>query len=213
LNNQIEVTYIHHCGDDMTTVNAARVSFDKESEGELSGKDIRLVNYLAEHGHHSPFNHSFITMRVKAPVFVARQLQKHKFMPWNEISRRYVDYSPEFYEPKEWRSKPEGSIKQGSGGSIEDQEWLEQAYNNSVLDSLRLYDYLIEQGVAPEQARMVLPQSMMTEWYWSGTLGAWMDMCKLRLDDHAQEETREVAERCASVIKSFYPVCWEAYCG
>jgi thymidylate synthase ThyX len=123
----MKVDYIQHCGSDLTVVNAARVSFDKESvwaktfdgrhrEGELTLKDINLVQYLARNQHTSPFNHSFLTVRVKAPIFVARQLVKHKFMPWNEISRRYVDSEPEFYEPDVWRFKAD-NVKQGSRSS------------------------------------------------------------------------------------------------
>lgn len=204
----MKVTYVQHCGSDLVIVNAARVSFNKVST-ELSSADEKLIHYLAKHGHTSPFNHTWITLHVKAPVFVARQLVKHKFMPWNEISRRYVDYTPEFYEP-EWRARPEKGIKQGSGGPIQIDKETEMVYHYSISDSLRAYERLLSDGVAPEQARMVLPQSMYTEWYWSGTLGAWSDMYKLRADNHAQKETQEIAHQCGQLIQPLFPVSWEA---
>lgn len=227
----MKVDYIHHCGSDLTTVNAARVSFDKESKWEvdylptgndgvggigieeyeidvLSEADIKLTKYLADHEHTSPFNHSFITMRVKAPIFVARQLVKHKFMPWNEVSRRYVDSEPEFYEPEVWRKKAKDK-KQGSSEEEfhhTDLVWL----NNHVKGLRTIYLKLLKEGCCPEQARMVLPQSMYTEWYWSGTLGAWLDMLKLRLKEDTQWETREVAKMCAKIIQPLFPVAYEA---
>lgn len=231
----MKVDYIHHCGSDLTTVNAARVSFDKESDWEpiddttyynrLQEKDRKLTHYLADHEHTSPFNHSFLTVRVKAPIFVARQLVKHKFMPWNEISRRYVDSEPEFYEPEVWRSRA-ANVKQGSHSSGLTQhevntELCEKEGNNGIIqtpnelheDSLQTYKMLLEIGVCPEQARMVLPQSMYTEWYWSGTLGAWLDMLKLRLKEDTQWETREVAKMCAKIIHPLFPVSYEAVLG
>ena len=229
--SDIEVSLIHHVGDDLDVVNAARVSFDKESKWEfdhllgrdnLSTKDAKLVHYLAKHKHHSPFNHSFLSFRVKAPIFCARQLVKHKFMPWNEVSRRYVDSEPEFYFPEYWRAKAE-NVKQGSSdhrhemviwhgtngknGSTDLVDWV--AGNTS--DQLHLYNTLIEQGVCPEQARAVLPQNTMTEWRWSGTLNAFLDMLVLRLDPHTQKETRDVAERIAVIVKELFPVSYAAY--
>ena len=219
----IEVTYVDHMGDDLSVVNAARVSFGKKSDymprvhmGEpkvLQYKDDRLIKYLAKHKHKSPFNHTFTTFHVKAPVFVARQLVKHEYMPWNEISRRYVDEEPEFYEPDQWRGRS-ADKKQGSEGVVtlyEDHQ-MRQAYHPTEINvySLETYNYLLEQGVAPEQARMVLPQSMMTEWYWSGTLYAFAKMCGLRLKEDTQAETRIVAEKIEDVMAKLYPVSWEA---
>lgn len=218
----MRATYVGHMGSDLSVVNAARVSFGKKSEwdhrlGEdkpvgasyplvLSERDTKLIKYLAKHKHTSPFNHTFITLHIKAPIFVARQLVKHKFMPWNEVSRRYVDDEPEFYEP-EWRSRPESGIKQGSGGEIAIDD---RSYSEGVSAALRAYEDLLSQGVAPEQARAVLPQNMYTEWYWSGTLGAWADMYRLRIDAHAQKETQEVARQVDSIIRPLFPVSWEA---
>lgn len=213
----IEVTYLDHMGDDLAVVNAARVSFAKEHE-EFLDNDFGLVNYLAKHKHKSPFNHAFAKFRVKAPFFVARQLQKHEYMPWNEVSRRYVDDEPELYVPDYWRKRAE-NVKQGSGDKLgsgrhlywyNDQtgydEYLEEFYSYC----LGTYTGLLEQGVAPEQARMVLPQSMMTEWIWSGSLYAFAKMCALRLDEHAQYESRLVAEQIDTKMAELFPVSWEA---
>ena len=211
----MEVTYIDHMGSDLSVVNAARVSFGKKSEwhqriytGEpniLKGKDAKLIRYLAKHNHKSPFNHTFATFHVKAPIFVARQLVKHEYMPWNEISRRYVDVEPELYEAPVWRGRSEDK-KQGSYGEVESNANV--LYYNK--NALMMYKQLLDEGVAPEQARMVLPQSMMTEWYWSGTLYAFAKMCGLRLKEDTQAETRIVAEKIEDVMAELYPVSWEA---
>ena len=211
----IKVTYVDHMGSDLSVVNAARVSFGKKSDwlprvhnGEdkvLSAKDCRLIAYLAKHKHKSPFNHTFATFHVKAPIFVARQLQKHEYMPWNEISRRYVDDEPEFYTPTNWRGRSEDK-KQGSSGEI----FTDVSPNYAYTAARETYRNLLMDGVAPEQARMVLPQSMMTEWYWSGTLHAFEKMCGLRLKDDVQEETRQVAEAIEDFMMELYPTSWEA---
>ena len=211
----IEVTYVDHMGDDLSVVNAARVSFGKKSDymprvhmGEpkvLQYKDDRLIKYLAKHKHKSPFNHTFTTFHVKAPVFVARQLVKHEYMPWNEISRRYVDEEPEFYQPDVWRGRS-ADKKQGSEGVVKSNANV--PYFNTTL--LGVYQQLLDEGVAPEQARMVLPQSMMTEWYWSGTLYAFAKMCSLRLKADTQEETQYVAQKIALTMADLYPISWDA---
>ena len=211
----IEATYIDHMGTDLSVVNAARVSFGKKSKlictdliqgtYDMSKGDKRLIKYLAEHKHLSPFGHAFASFHVKAPVFVARQLVKHKFLRWNEISRRYVDNPPEFYTPDVWRGKS-ADKKQGSEGVCQPPLWLDSTMNQ-VLD---LYDQMIHDGVAPEQARMVLPQSMMTEWYWSGSLDAFADMCRLRTPTDTQAETREVAWQIYHTMEELFPVSWVA---
>ena len=223
----ISVEYIQHVGSDLMVANAARVSFDKESEWDvssapkfigdeqiniLSDKDGKLINYLARHKHFSPFNHNFITTRIKAPIFVARQLVKHKFMPWNEVSRRYVDDEPEFYKPEYWRANAD-NVKQGSSyDEVNGVSFLRVDYGSAGLfeDYLGLaldnYKHLLAQGVCAEQARMVLPQNMMTTWYWSGTLGAYCDMLRLRLDPHTQAESRIVAEKVKEIITPLFPV-------
>jgi thymidylate synthase (FAD) len=200
--SDIEVTYIDHMGSDLSVVNAARVSFHKVSS-ELKDGDTKLINYLAKHKHFSPFNHAFISFRIKAPIFVARQLVKHKFMPWNEVSRRYVDGEPEFYFPDYYRARAT-NVKQGS--SDEPVEDVTAAAAASTFNSLKAYNLLLERGVAPEQARMVLPQNMMTEWIWSGTLGAYADMLKLRLDPHTQYESRIVANRIYEKLYPHFPI-------
>ena len=211
----IEVNYIDHMGSDLSVVNAARVSFGKKSEwmprihyGEdlvLKPKDAKLIKYLAKHQHKSPFNHTFVTFHVKAPVFVARQLVKHEYMPWNEISRRYVDDPPDFFKPDYWRGRAE-NVKQGSSGEVKSNANV--AYQYHKMEGL--YKQLLDEGVCPEQARMVLPQSMMTEWYWSGTLFSFSKMCGLRLKEDTQAETRRVAEQIDVVMQKIYPVSWEA---
>jgi len=222
----IKATYIDHMGSDLSVVNAARVSFGKSSKMDMSDqwgppklkdKDAKLIKYLAKHKHMSPFGHAFASFHVKAPIFVARQLVKHKFLRWNEISRRYVDDEPEFYEPDVWRGRSDDK-KQGSTGVVEDVntsvivtdvygEYIYADYKDIAADT---YNELICQGVAPEQARMVLPQSTMTEWYWSGSLDAFMDMCNLRCKLDTQYETRLVAEYILSEMISIFPVSVEA---
>jgi thymidylate synthase (FAD) len=219
----IEVTYIKHMGDDIDVVNSARVSFGKKSryyygdEAEIAAnfdreweyptfvldKDKKLINYLAKNNHKSPFNHSFATFHVKAPIFVARQLQKHEYMPWNEISRRYVDSEPEFYEPEHWRGRS-ADKKQGSQGVVD----LKTKPTNQY--ALETYRNLLDDGVCPEQARMVLPQSMMTEWYWSGSLYAFAKMCSLRCADDTQLETQLVALEIENVMLNIFPISWKA---
>ena len=223
----IEVKYLYHGGDDLTVVNAARVSFNKVSQLECidmqKGKyamkhdDKKLIKYLAKHKHISPFGHCFASFHVKAPVFVARQLVKHKFLRWNEISRRYVDEEPEFYMPDEWRGRSEDK-KQGSDGVVELPEYAHihcgwkgyEEKGNYYKISLHVYNDLLKNGVCPEQARMVLPQSMMTEWYWSGSLDAFADMCALRCKPDTQYESQLVANQIDEVMSQKFPVSWEA---
>ena len=217
----ITATYIDHMGSDLSVVNAARVSFGKESDWEqtnknehprLSQRDVKLVRYLALHKHFSPFGHAFCTWHVKAPVFVARQLVKHKFLRWNEISRRYVDDNIEFYEPKEWRGRS-ADKKQGSEGAVKLEGVDVQIVDDYAAEALTAYQALLEAGVAPEQARMVLPQSTMTEWYWSGSLDALADMCNLRCTGDTQLETRLVANQICDKMRELFPVSWLALRG
>jgi thymidylate synthase (FAD) len=203
----ISATYKQHMGNDLMVVNAARVSFAKES-AMFSDKDAGLISYLAKHNHKSPFNHTGATFHVKAPIFVARQLVKHEYMPWNEVSRRYVDDEPEFYTPDVWRGRS-ADKKQGSDGVCHPPLHLSPLMNQ-VLD---LYDQMIHDGVAPEQARMVLPQSTMTEWYWSGTLFAFAKMCNLRCAPDTQLETRLVANQICDKMRELFPVSWLALRG
>jgi thymidylate synthase (FAD) len=218
---QIKATYENHMGSDLSVVNAARVSFGKKSSFEgrvggpnvLSTRDTSLVRYLAKHKHISPFGHAFASFHVKAPIFVARQLVKHKFLRWNEISRRYVDDEPEFYTPEVWRGRS-ADKKQGSEGEVDlhPRTFLVDPIDNEELNeaSLDIYNSMLKQGVAPEQARMVLPQSTMTEWYWSGSLDAFADMCRLRCKSDTQYETRVVADQISNKMAKLFPISWEA---
>ena len=209
------VELLDWCGDDLSVVNAARVSFAKQSSWvdtdticmELPEKDEKLIKYLAKHKHKSPFNHCFMSFRVKAPIFVARQLVKHEYLPWNEVSRRYVSDEPEFFFPLGWAGKPINT-KQGSDGLVVDQWTQQEIAQMATQYSLDAYTTLLHNGVAPEQARMVLPQNTMTEWIWSGTLYAFAKMCVLRLDSHTQKETRQVAEAIDKEAKVLYPISW-----
>jgi len=215
----INVDLMDHMGDDLTVVNSARVSFDKQSgyadlyDGTLHEADQKLIGYLAKHNHWSPFSHCQAQFHVKAPIFVARQLQKHTVgFAWNEVSRRYVDSPPEFYLPDELRFKAP-NVKQGSSNVVFEgfmRDYLLEGVRHNQETALQLYQELLEEGVCPEQARMVLPQSMTTEWYWTGSLYAWARMCKVRLDSHTQKETRGVAERIAQTLSDLFPVSWEA---
>jgi len=222
----IKATYIEHMGSDVSVVNSARVSFGKKSDsigsydihmgnwaGEipvLEDRDEKLIKYLAKHKHLSPFGHCFASFHVKAPVFVARQLVKHKFLRWNEISRRYVDDDPEFYAPSEWRGKSEDK-KQGSDGTVEVRGSV--PVGRAMYACRDAYEGLLKVGVCPEQARMVLPQSMMTEWYWSGSLDAFADMCRLRCAPDTQAETRMVANEISELMGQLYPSSWDALVG
>jgi thymidylate synthase (FAD) len=225
--SNIKATLMDHMGSDLTVVNAARVSFGKESHAVawadydyenkarcgdliaiLDPKDQKLIRYLAKHNHISPFGHCFASFHVKAPIFVARQLVKHSFLRWNEVSRRYVDDEPEFYTPDTWRGRS-ADKKQGSEGVVESN--ANMLYYNTM--SLGLYNQLLDEGVAPEMARMTLPQSTMTEWWWSGSLDAFARMCNLRLPSDTQYETRVVAEQVSKVLGDLFPVSWEALVG
>jgi thymidylate synthase (FAD) len=213
-------------GSDLHVVNAARVSFHKESNWEnaewghpeferpnyLSDRDAKLISYLAKHNHWTPFAHCFLSFRIKAPIFVARQLAKHQVgLTWNEVSRRYVDDEPEFFFPDRWRGRPVNA-KQGSDGVIE-LDTRRISPQEMARAALLTYESLLEQGVAPEQARMVLPQNTMTEWIWSGSLAAFARVCKLRLDPHAQVETMEIALMINSLIPQHFEHSWVALLG
>lgn len=215
----MNVDLVDRMGTDLSVVNAARVSFDKTSEWEygeradhrLSDKDAKLINYLAKHNHWSPFAHTSIQLRIKAPIFVARQLAKHQVGGvWNEVSRRYVDSEPEFWFPEVWRGRPAGSMKQGSSGVVSDPYGRLDDANHAVKFALDTYNDFIARGVAPEQARMILPQNMHTEWYWTGSLMFFVRVCRERLAPGAQQETREVAERIAEIVAPLFPVSWSA---
>lgn len=229
----IKATLVDKMGSDLSVVNAARVSFAKKSDWErvnefgkvidvkdlghgqepelayckerLKHEDVKLIQYLAKHKHFSPFGHCFASFHVKAPIFVTRQLVKHEYLRMNEVSRRYVDSEPEFYVPEAWRGRSKNK-KQGSDGVV-DAEWSDWQMFGYSLDT---YNDMLASGVAPEMARMVLPQSMMTEWYWSGSLDAFANMCNLRLKEDTQYETRLVAQQIDAKMAEIFPVSWKA---
>ena len=227
------VDYVDHMGTDLTVCNAARVSFNNESEWGLDfdaierlkscpynkddvrmlkDKDVKLIRYLAKHNHWTPFAHPQITLRIKAPVSIRTQFFKHKQgFTENEISRRYVTFEPEFYTPI-WRTKPTDGAKQGSDNFLKDEAQSgvnSMAYQFVCDEALKNYNYLIEQGIAPEQARFILPQGMYTEWYWTGSLAAYARFYKQRIDDHAQWEVREYAKAVGKIIEPYFPVSWK----
>ena len=204
----MEVELIDHMGTDASVVNAARVSFGKRIK-EMSEGDTKLIKYLAQHNHWSPFGHASLQFRIKAPVFVARQLVKHQVgLSWNEVSRRYVDFPPEVFKPESWRGRPVDS-KQGSAGTVNLGPTVNHNLETVTESCLILYNTLIDKGVAPEQARMVLPQSMMTEWYWSGSLYAFARVCNLRCAKDTQKETQDVANEIAKHCSKEFPISWK----
>ena len=214
----IETTYVNHMGDDLSVVNAARVSFGKKSKlvctnlvlgtYDMSNGDKKLIKYLASHKHLSPFGHCFASFHIKAPIFVARQLVKHKFLRWNEISRRYVSNDPEFYTPTLRSSSVDK--KQGSGDVLGDSIRQDEVVRHAHIEALKQYKYLLNTGVCEEQARAVLPLSHMTEWYWSGSLDAFADMCRLRCASDTQAETQKVAWDISLKMEELFPVSWVA---
>ena len=208
----MEVTLIDYMGSDLTVVNAARVSFGKrKGKAEFDNSDKKLINYLAKHNHWSPFGHCSIQFYIKAPVFVARQLVKHQVgLTWNEISRRYVDTEPEFFEPDVWRGAADDKKQGSSDETINISSHSKRVYQQVLLKAKWTYEDLLKQGVCPEQARMVLPQSMITEWYWSGTLYAFARVCNLRCKPDAQQETREIANMIDKECGKMFPISWGA---
>jgi len=223
------VQYVDHMGDDLTVVNAARVSFHKESDwdGEqhwtgaikdkkLNEKDQKLIGYLAKHKHWTPFAHPQITLRIKAPIFVRTQLFKHKVgMTENEVSRRYVSDPPSVYFPR-WRGKPTNGAKQGSEDFMpidDDYNTVNRHYELTVREALLTYDELLKRGVAPEQARSVLPQGTYTEWWWTGSLSAFARVYTQRSDPHAQWECQEYAKAISTIIQPLFPHSWKALTG
>lgn len=215
------IELVDYMGTDASVSNAARVSFHKYKE-EFDEKDVKLLGYLAKNKHFSPFTHTSISIRCKAPIFLARQLMKHQVgLSWNEVSRRYVDEEPEFYYPEGWRARPGDGIKQGSSKDLiefanVDNEYTPPMcdfYDDLVVYAKEVYDIMLKSGVAPEMARMVLPQSMMTEWIWTGSLLAFHRVYTLRIDSHAQLEAQQFAEELARVIEPLFPESWRALNG
>jgi thymidylate synthase (FAD) len=201
----MKVTLIDTMGNDMRVADAARVSFDKKASEYTPEQNEKLINYLAKHKHYSPFGHCFASFHVKAPIFVRAQLVKHEYLRMNEVSRRYVDTPPEFFHPEVWRGRPVDK-KQGSSGVVDYGVGGWDLYGRQLM----LYEDMVKKGVAPEQARMVLPQSMYTEWYWSGSLDAFANMVNLRDKPDAQEETRFIAKEISNLMLDKFPISWKA---
>jgi len=222
------VEYIDHMGNDLTVVNAARVSFNKMSDWDsdpnwagfnkqiLSERDQKLIKYLATHKHWTPFAHPQITIRIKTPIFIRAQLGKHQVgLVMNEVSRRYVSDPPSVYFPR-WRGKPTNGAKQGSEDFMpldEDYNTVNRHYEFTVREALLTYDELLKRGVAPEQARSVLPQGTYTEWWWTGSLSAFARVYTQRSDPHAQWECQEYAKAISTIIQPLFPQSWKALTG
>lgn len=222
----MKVDYVEHYGTDLSVVNAARVSFAQESKLEqynlagdtrLSDRDTKLIHYLAKHKHTSCFEHQGATLRLKVPIFIARQIQRHRTFSYNEVSRRYVDTPPEFFWPDKWRKRAD-NVKQGSSDdevtSLGLQGFREvtpqEAADKLVEHAMTLYNTMLEEKVAPELARMILPQNMYTEFYATSNLRNWSHFLKLRLDGHAQKEVQEVANQVLGILQPLFPVSVEA---
>lgn len=234
----IKVELLDYMGDDLAVANAARVSFNKDSDWEypcqfpevdyenpesgfylnelygyqrLKQADEKLINYLAKHDHWTPFAHTALKFRVAAPVPIRTQCFKHKIgMVENEESRRYISTTPEIYVPEFFRSKPEGSVKQGSAGKHPDNELLISVYKQCTQNSVDLYESMLKRGVCPEQARFVLPQGAIVNWIWTGNLVSFANFYLKRTDSHAQKEVQEVAYQVGKLVEGIFPVSWKA---
>jgi thymidylate synthase (FAD) len=211
--SELKVQLIDSMGNDLSVVNAARVSFSKIAD-EFTDRDEKLINYLADHNHWTPFSQVQYQVRVGAPIFVARQWFKHQIgITRNEVSRRYVDYQPEYYKTRLWRKRPENK-KQGSSDtnffSETELDTVGYIYNDAVRHASDAYYAMIDKGVAPEQARAVLPQAMYTEWVETGSLSAAARIVSLRNQDDAQKEIRDLSIMLANELKYIAPVSWKA---
>lgn len=211
---QIKIELVDHAGGDRSVALSARVSFSKEPEQFTDAQNNKLIKYLADHKHLTTMRHNFIQLRCTAPIFLARQLGKHQAgLTWSEESRRYIDAPPEFYMPGEWRARPEGSVKQGSGGAVaSNRKWLYE-YDFLIQRIEAMYQEMLADDVAPEMARMILPQSMMTTWIWSGNLLAFVHVYKERIASGAQLEAQHFAKELRNVIEPLFPVSFSALIG
>jgi thymidylate synthase (FAD) len=212
-------------GSDDMVVDAARVSFDKVASTYSKEQNNKLINYLARNQHWSPFSHPQIQVRVTVPIFIANQLKRSTVgLSINEISRRYIDEVPTFYIPDKWRGRPDGSIKQGSSEeeltefskkfNYKEQHFyqdIKNQYYSFLAESRRMYNGLLDSGVAPEMARMVLPQSMNTSWIWTGSLLAFIRIYKQRIDNHSQLECQIIAKQLGEILKEYFPVSFKAW--
>lgn len=201
----INVDYLDHMGNDASAVNAARVSFGK-FKSTLDDKDIKLLNYLAKNSHFSPFEHCTLSVRISCPLYIRSQIHRHRTFSYNEISRRYTEENLSFYLPDQLR-KQHKSSKQCSSEDfpIAENAILKDKIERSMEACLRLYENLIQDGVARELARGVLPQNLMTEFIMTGNLRNWTGFLKLRLDEHAQYEVRTIAKKIQDILKVKFP--------
>ena len=203
--NQVEL--IDKMGSDLAVCDAARVSFDKNAHQYSAESNTSLIGYLAKHDHWSPFAHCILKFRFRAPIFVARQFQKHVVgFAWNEVSRRYVSNDPWFFVPDVFRKRP-ANMKQGSvtDGAIPVEGDVLTAYKDQIREHSKDYKAMVKQDICPEQARMFMPQSMMTEWIWTGSLMAWARFVRLRADEHAQAECWPYAEAVQHYLSNNFP--------
>ena len=194
-------------GSDLSVVNSARVSFGKKTE-ELRPRDEKLINYLWEHNHSSPFRHATIQFHIKAPIFVLRQWMKHQVgCAWNEISGRYVEFDYEYHTPSHFRLQSKDN-KQGSEGAVDPitEKQAQEIFWDSCDSSMQAYSALLNMGVCKEQARMVLPLNLYSECYWTASLQAVMHFLKLREDSHAQWEIQEYARAIREISKEHFPI-------
>ena len=212
LDNQGYVELLEVFGNDLTVVNAARVSFAKEST-EFSEQDGKLVRYLAKHHHISPFFHPQLRFRLKMPIFVAREWFRHTIgFSRNEVSRRYVDTPPECYIPEaqDIRAR-DPKLKQGSKSEpVDNAEYAYEVIKDATISAMDSYNSMLQTGVAPEVARMILPQSMFTEFVETASLYGYARLCQLRLDPSAQKEIRDYAEAVSQLLEEAFPVSWKA---
>lgn len=212
MTKQISATLIESMGSDKSVVNAARVTMGVTREGDLNGRDEGLIKFLARERHVTPFRHPTVSFRCTAPIAIARQLGKHQTgFSWNEMSRRYKDGAVTCFTPTEIFARP-SDLHEGSGQKITglDSDELTHAFEDAYNHAISVYDDLLLKGVAPEQARFVLPQGMITEWVWTGSLYGWSEMCRQRLSDHAQYEVRLFAQQVDEEMKKLFPIAWEA---
>ncbi len=197
------VSLVRVSGSDVDVSNAARVSYGKIAT-EITDRDKKLIRFLLQHNHTSPFEHNQLSFRIKAPIFVARQWMRHRMHSYNEISYRYVKAAVEFYIPQKWRFQDKQN-KQASVGSFESKEILER-YKASITESYKTYEYLLEQGVSREMARAALPLCTYTEFIFTSNLHALMHFLKLRLGAGAQKEIRNYAAALLAQALPHFPI-------
>lgn len=211
--NQIKVDYIEHMGSDLTAVNAARVSYAKQKD-VLDPKDEKLIKYLADHQHYSPFEHMFLTVKVRCPLFIRSQIVRHRAFSYNEVSRRYTAENIEFYEPTQYRQQHDKS-KQCSDGHVDDLTNNKAMIKTQLIHKqcLDTYNEMLQMGVSREMARGILPQNLLTDFYMSGSLRNWIHFVKLRIDPHAQEEAQIVGRQCLDLLEEYFPISTKALMG